>query len=157
MLYQAELHPETRADQRHDSRGRRAAECTEPAPRLQCGVAPPVPASVTLEGLHDVIQTVMGWADYHLHHFQFGSVMYGAQAISLLAIKDPHAAAAQSSRLSVRNSATHPKIAIIRKALMFAPSQIHSGNGDDAFYFGWPFNYLCLHLQHVRKGFRRVG
>ena len=37
-----------------------------------------VPGSFTLEGLHDVIQIVMGWADYHLHHFQFGSVMYGA-------------------------------------------------------------------------------
>jgi hypothetical protein len=36
------------------------------------------PASFTLEGLHDVIQTVMGWADYHLHHFQFGEAMYGA-------------------------------------------------------------------------------
>jgi hypothetical protein len=36
-----------------------------------------VPANVTLEGLHDVIQIVMGWADYHLHHFQFGEVMYG--------------------------------------------------------------------------------
>ena len=35
------------------------------------------PASMTLEGLHDVIQIVMGWADYHLHHFQFGDVMYG--------------------------------------------------------------------------------
>jgi Plasmid pRiA4b ORF-3-like protein len=33
---------------------------------------------MTLEGLHDVIQVVMGWADYHLHHFQFGDVMYGA-------------------------------------------------------------------------------
>jgi hypothetical protein len=37
-----------------------------------------VPTSMTLEGLHDVIQIVMGWADYHLHHFQSGSVMYGA-------------------------------------------------------------------------------
>jgi len=36
------------------------------------------PASITLEGLHDVIQIVTGWADYHLHHFQFGDVMYGA-------------------------------------------------------------------------------
>jgi hypothetical protein len=33
---------------------------------------------MALEGLHDVIQVVMGWADYHLHHFQFGDVMYGA-------------------------------------------------------------------------------
>jgi hypothetical protein len=39
-----------------------------------------MPASMTLEGLHDVIQTVMGWADYHLHHFQFGDVMYGVSA-----------------------------------------------------------------------------
>jgi Plasmid pRiA4b ORF-3-like protein len=36
-----------------------------------------VPANHTLEGLHDVIQIVMGWADCHLHHFQFGDVMYG--------------------------------------------------------------------------------
>lgn len=36
-----------------------------------------VPASFTLEGLHDVIQIVMGWADYHLHHFQLGDAMYG--------------------------------------------------------------------------------
>jgi len=36
-----------------------------------------VPANVTLECLHDVIQILMGWADYHLHHFQFGEVMYG--------------------------------------------------------------------------------
>jgi hypothetical protein len=39
-----------------------------------------VPATFTLEGLHDVIQTVMGWADYHMHHFQFGDVMYGVPA-----------------------------------------------------------------------------
>lgn len=32
---------------------------------------------MTLEGLHDVIQVAMGWADCHLHHFQFGEVMYG--------------------------------------------------------------------------------
>jgi hypothetical protein len=39
-----------------------------------------VPASMTLEGLHDVIQTVMSWADCHLHHFQLGDVMYGVPA-----------------------------------------------------------------------------
>jgi hypothetical protein len=37
------------------------------------------PANITLEGLHDVIQVVMGWADYHLHHFQIGSVRYSAR------------------------------------------------------------------------------
>jgi Plasmid pRiA4b ORF-3-like protein len=36
-----------------------------------------VPVDCSLEGLHDVIQILMGWADYHLHHFQFGDVMYG--------------------------------------------------------------------------------
>ncbi len=36
-----------------------------------------VPASVTLEGLHDVIQILMSWTDTHLHHFQLGDVMYG--------------------------------------------------------------------------------
>ena len=38
------------------------------------------PAIMTLEGLHDVIQILMGWADYHMHHFQFGDVMYGVPA-----------------------------------------------------------------------------
>jgi len=36
-----------------------------------------VPANCTLEGLHDVLQIIMGWADYHLHHFQIGGLMYG--------------------------------------------------------------------------------
>jgi Plasmid pRiA4b ORF-3-like protein len=36
-----------------------------------------VPANFTLEGLHDVLQTIMGWANYHLHHFQLGDLMYG--------------------------------------------------------------------------------
>jgi hypothetical protein len=36
-----------------------------------------VPANFTLRDLHDVLQTVMGWADYHLHHFQIGGLMYG--------------------------------------------------------------------------------
>jgi hypothetical protein len=36
-----------------------------------------VPANFTLEDLHDVLQAVMGWANYHLHHFQIGGHMYG--------------------------------------------------------------------------------
>ena len=36
-----------------------------------------VPASFTLKELHDIIQAVMGWADYHLHHFQIGGIQYG--------------------------------------------------------------------------------
>jgi hypothetical protein len=36
-----------------------------------------VPANFTLEDLHDVLQAIMGWANYHLHHFQIGGHMYG--------------------------------------------------------------------------------
>jgi len=31
-----------------------------------------VPASITLDRLHDVIQIVMGWTDSHLHEFKIG-------------------------------------------------------------------------------------
>ena len=48
------------------------------------------PASMTLEGLHDVIQVVMGWADYHLHHFQFGDAMYGAPTPEDREMNDGH-------------------------------------------------------------------
>ncbi|WP_437888252.1 plasmid pRiA4b ORF-3 family protein [Phytobacter sp. V91] len=30
-----------------------------------------VPANITLDRLHDVVQIVMGWQDCHLHHFMF--------------------------------------------------------------------------------------
>ncbi len=36
-----------------------------------------VPANFTLESLHGVLQNIMGWADYHLHHFRIGGLMYG--------------------------------------------------------------------------------
>jgi hypothetical protein len=35
-----------------------------------------VPAGITLDRLHDVIQIVMGWKDYHLHDFTIGSKRY---------------------------------------------------------------------------------
>lgn len=35
-----------------------------------------VPASITLDRLHDVIQIVMGWTDSHLHEFSIGSKRY---------------------------------------------------------------------------------
>lgn len=35
-----------------------------------------VPASITLERLHDVIQIVMGWTDIHLHEFTIGKKRY---------------------------------------------------------------------------------
>lgn len=36
-----------------------------------------VPLGMSLKGLHDVIQAVMGWQDYHLHEFQIGDRLYG--------------------------------------------------------------------------------
>ncbi|SER51466.1 pRiA4b ORF-3-like protein [Nitrosomonas sp. Nm51] len=35
-----------------------------------------VPASITLDRLHDVIQIVMGWTDSHLHEFSIGKKRY---------------------------------------------------------------------------------
>ena len=36
-----------------------------------------VPTSVTLKILHDIIQAVMGWFDYHLWEFTIGEQRYG--------------------------------------------------------------------------------
>jgi hypothetical protein len=35
-----------------------------------------VPASITLDRLHDVIQIVMGWTDRHLHEVTIGNKRY---------------------------------------------------------------------------------
>jgi hypothetical protein len=35
-----------------------------------------VPADITLDRLHDVIQIVMGWQDYHLHDLMIGKQRY---------------------------------------------------------------------------------
>jgi len=35
-----------------------------------------VPADITLDRLHDVIQIVMGWEDCHLHEFTIGKKRY---------------------------------------------------------------------------------
>jgi len=35
-----------------------------------------VPASITMDRLHDVIQIVMGWTDSHLHEFTIGNKRY---------------------------------------------------------------------------------
>ena len=39
-----------------------------------------VPTSITLKVLHDVVQTVMGWFDYHLWAFTIGTQRYGLPA-----------------------------------------------------------------------------
>jgi hypothetical protein len=36
-----------------------------------------VPADIPLDRLHDVIQIVMGWQDYHLHEFEIRGERYG--------------------------------------------------------------------------------
>lgn len=36
-----------------------------------------VRSDITLEELHDIIQAVMGWTDYHLHQFIVGQTYYG--------------------------------------------------------------------------------
>ena len=36
-----------------------------------------VPTSITLKGLHDVVQAAMGWCDYHLWGFTIGKHRYG--------------------------------------------------------------------------------
>lgn len=35
-----------------------------------------VPADISLDRLHDIIQIVMGWQDEHLHEFNFGNKRY---------------------------------------------------------------------------------
>jgi hypothetical protein len=35
-----------------------------------------VPAGITLDRLHDIIQIVMGWTDSHLHEFTIGKKRY---------------------------------------------------------------------------------
>lgn len=36
-----------------------------------------LPSATTLPKLHSIIQTVMGWYDYHLHQFKVGRIVYG--------------------------------------------------------------------------------
>lgn len=48
-----------------------------------CAITPPiwrrliVPADITLEVLHDVLQVAFGWSNSHLHDFQVGDVRFG--------------------------------------------------------------------------------
>ena len=37
-----------------------------------------VPASITLNQLHEIIQEAMGWSNYHLHLFEIGRATYTA-------------------------------------------------------------------------------
>ncbi len=39
-----------------------------------------VPLGINLRGLHDIIQAVIGWGDYHLFEFRIGEKLYGVPA-----------------------------------------------------------------------------
>jgi hypothetical protein len=41
-----------------------------------------VPERYSLRGLHDVIQAVFNWQDYHLHQFEIGEAVYGQTEIA---------------------------------------------------------------------------
>jgi len=41
-----------------------------------------VPTSITLKVLHDIIQAVMGWFDYHLWEFTIGKQRYGLPMVT---------------------------------------------------------------------------
>lgn len=70
-----------------DIRGaRRPTPMIEPIARVRIVIEdtdPPVwreldvPLSTTLAGMHDIIQVVMGWWDYHLYEFEIGDRFYG--------------------------------------------------------------------------------
>jgi len=52
-----------------------------------------VPAGLTLEGLHDILQAAMGWTDSHLHEFRVGQKRFGKpdpedQLMDLPAVSD---------------------------------------------------------------------
>ena len=51
-----------------------------------------VPTSITLKVLHDIIQIVMGWFDYHLWEFSIGKQRYGLPMEASLGIEPPIAA-----------------------------------------------------------------
>ncbi|WP_354681178.1 plasmid pRiA4b ORF-3 family protein [Cupriavidus plantarum] len=57
------------------------------------GIHPPVwrrfvvPAEILLPKLHKVIQAVMGWENYHLHQFRFGTAIFGTPSEEFL--EDP--------------------------------------------------------------------
>ena len=40
-----------------------------------------VPANITLDKLHDIIQVIMGWDDCHLHSFDMGDYEYVADFV----------------------------------------------------------------------------
>ncbi len=59
-----------------------------------------VPAALTLEQLHDVLQTAMGWEDCHMHEFRIGQQRFGKPDPMERVFGGPHTANERTARLS---------------------------------------------------------
>lgn len=59
-----------------------------------------VPADLTLEQLHDVLQLAMGWEDCHMHDFRIGQQRFGKPDPMEQAFGGPRTASERTARLS---------------------------------------------------------
>src|SRR5260370_38592862 len=70
------------------------------------GTDPPIwrrfllPANLTLEQLHDVLQLAMGWEDSHMHEFRTGQQLFGTPNPMEQAFDGPPTASERTARLS---------------------------------------------------------
>ena len=58
-----------------------------------------VPADLTLEQLHHVLQLAMGWEDCHMHEFRIGQQRFGKPDPMEQAIGGPRTASERTARL----------------------------------------------------------
>jgi hypothetical protein len=58
-----------------------------------------VPAALTLEQLHDVLQLAMGWEDCHMHEFRIGQQRFGKPDPMEQAFGGPRTASERTARL----------------------------------------------------------
>lgn len=58
-----------------------------------------VPADLTLEQLHDVLQLAMGWEDCHMHEFRMGQQRFGKPNPMEQAFDGPRTASERTARL----------------------------------------------------------
>ena len=58
-----------------------------------------VPAALTLEQLHDVLQLAMGWEDSHMHEFRIGQQRFGKPDPMERALGGPRTASESTARL----------------------------------------------------------
>ena len=69
------------------------------------GTSPPiwrrllVPADLTLERLHDVLQVAMGWENCHMHEFCIGSQRFGKPDLDEMSLGGPATASERTARL----------------------------------------------------------